>query len=480
MLSDELYALIARVQQTKSEDGSIEFKAAREGAPKIYDTLSSFSNKNGGGIILFGIDEKNDYNLCGVYNAADLQNKIAEQCKQMTPPVRAICTIVEKDGAIILSAEIPEIEMTERPCFYSGKGRLTGSYVRVGDQDCKMTEYEVYSYECFRKNIHDELRPTPRATADDIETAYLKDYLAKLPLAKPKLAALPTEKQLELQQFITDDKPTLAGTLLFSVYPQSFFPRLCITAVVVPGVEMGETDANGARFIDNATIDGTLPQMLHDALSFVRRNMATSTIIDPVTGVRKDQTEYPIPAIREIILNALIHRDYSVHTDSAPITIRKFADRIEIENPGGLYGRLTLDTLGAASTDTRNPYIVSAMEIMNVTENRSSGIPTIRREMQLAELPAPIFENNRGNFKVILHNRIAPAAPVTITQTLKAEILTFCAVPRSREELTMQFDNYTKAYLTSHFIMPLIESGKLRFTIPEKPKSKHQKFVATI
>lgn len=475
MLREELVAYIAEIQRNKSEDSSVEFKAAQLGAPKIYDTLSSFSNQSGGGVILFGIDEK-DYTLCGVYDGEDLQRKISERCLQMEPPVRAVCTVADIDGKTVVSAEIPEIALSQRPCYYKGAGRIQGSYIRVGDGDYKMTEYEIYSYEAYRQKIQDELRITPRTELTDIQTAYLDDYLTKLALAKPKLAGLPIEKVLSLQGFALDNAPTLAGTLLFSEYPQSFYPRLCITAVVVPGEEMGDLSQQGARFIDNQTIEGTIPQMLSDGLAFVRRNMKHATVIDRETGLRKDRSEYPIAAVRELLLNALIHRDYSIHTDTAPITLVLYQNRLEIESPGGLYGRLTLDNLGLVSADTRNPFLASAMEVTKDTENRFSGIPTVRREMKLAGLPAPVFENLRGMFKVTLYNQ-APAVQQS-TSTLDEEIVAFCRVVRTRKELAAQFPQFTKTYLFTNYVNVLVAQGRLRLGLPDKPKSTKQTYVA--
>lgn len=475
MLIEELESLVKKVQALKSESNQIELKAARQGAPKIYDTLSSFSNQTGGGIILFGIDEQSNYQLCGVYDAADLQKKVSEQCLQMDPPVRALCTATKVDGKAVVSAEIQEIEMARRPCYYKGKGPNQGSYIRVGDADRKMTEYEVYSYEAYRKKIQDELRIVDRATQADIQTRYLDDYLVRLSVAKPNLAALSKERQLRLQGFCINGAPTLAGIELFSDYPQSFFPRLCITAVVVPGTEMGDTADNGARFIDNTTIEGTLPQMLAGALSFVRRNMSVQTIIDRDTGERKDRTEYPVMAVREILLNALIHRDYSIHTETAPITVVMYRNRMVVENPGGLYGRLTIDTLGTVSADTRNPFIAGAMEIENETENRFSGIPTIRKEMKAYHLPEPVFENERGTFRVILYNSALDIKEKP-TRSLEEAILHFCCQPRTREDLAQEFSHITKTYLMTGYVNPLVERGMLLLSLPDKPRSRHQQF----
>lgn len=90
--------------------------------------------------------------------------------------------------------------------------------------------------------------------------------------------------------------------------------------------------------------------------------MKTATCIDPQTGRRSDKPEYPVVAVRELILNALVHRDYSTHTDYTPVTIRMFSNRIEIENPGGLYGRMPLDKLGK----------VAAAKIRSITAEMTS------------------------------------------------------------------------------------------------------------
>lgn len=474
MLESELIKLIEDIQLKKTESNYFEVKSARNGCPKIFDTLSSFSNQQNGGTIIFGVDENDDYNVCGVYDAADLQKKIMEQSLQMEPVVRPLCTVAVVDGKTVVSAEIQEMDNFQKPCFYKGAGRLRGSYVRVADGDRLMTEYEVYSYEAFKQDIHDELRTNDRAEMTDINTDEYQLYLLELKKNKPHLAKLEEKEINRLQGFVVDNKPTVAALMLFSVYPQAYFPQLCITAVSVPGKEMSATGSVGERFIDNKRIEGSITQMLNDALIFVRKNMKVKTIIDSETGMRNDRTEYPVIAVRELVLNALIHRDYSIHTDSAPITITMYSDRMEIENPGGLYGRMTLDSLGFVSADTRNPYIAGALEIMGETENRYSGIPTIRSAMKNAGLPQPVFVNNRGVFKAILYNEIVSEKG---NSDLASRILDFCSVPRSRKELEEKFkEEITIAYLMSKHMKPLIAENKIALTKPESPKSKDQKY----
>lgn len=476
MIQSELIAKICEIQKVQSESNTIEVKAANKGCPKVRDTLSSFSNQSGGGTIIFGIDENDGYSICGVYDAADLIKKVEAQCVEMTPVIRPLFTVALIDDKTVVSAEIQEIDNMDKPCFYSGVGRLKGSYIRSGDADRLMTEYEVYSFEAFRKKIQDELRTSERAVLRDLHTMAYDLYIKMLRTKKPNLSELPDDELCRLQGFTDEGRPTLAGLMLFSSYPQAFFPQLSITAVSVPGTEISSTGIVGERFIDNKRLDGTLVQMLNDSLTFVRKNMKTATIIDPNTGKRADKTEYPVIAIRELILNALIHRDYSIHTDSAPITIRMFSDRFEIENPGGLYGRMTLDRLGKVSADTRNPAIANAMEILGETENRYSGIPTIINAMEEYGLPAPLFESDGGVFRATLYNR---AAINNNFDTNEEAILDFCRTPRSRAELEQLFKGkMTIAYVMEKYIKPMTSEGLIGLTIPDKPKSKYQKYFA--
>lgn len=473
MLQSELIELVKFVQKARSESNSIEIKSAREGCPKIYDTLSSFSNQSGGGTIVFGIDET-DFSVCGVYDAADIQKKIMEQSIQMEPEVRPLCTVAVVDGKTVVSAEIQEIDSFQKPCFYKGVGRLKGSYVRVGDGDRRMTEYEVYSFEAFRQKIQDELRTIDDAELSEIDTNSMTKYLIMLKDKKPNLAALSNEKIKSLQGFVKNGKPTLAGIMLFSEYPQAFYPQLCVTAVSVPGTEISMVGSVGERFLDNRRIDGTITQMLDQTLFFIRQNTRTKTIIDPNTGMRNDKPDYPVIAVRELLLNALIHRDYSIHTDSAPITVRIFYDRIEIENPGGLYGRMTLDQLGKVSADTRNPFLANALEVMEITENRFSGIPTVIAAMREAGLPAPKFESERGIFRATLYNDTASQIP---ENSREAELLDFCNTPRSREEIKNFFKGRLSInYVMSDIVKPLVAEGKLKLTLPDKPKSRNQRY----
>ena len=479
MQEEELIELIEKIQRQKTEKQWIEMKAANKGCPsRLYDTLSSFSNQDQGGILVFGIDEGLDYQVVGVYDPQDLQKKVTEQCKQMEPMVRALFTVCEVEGKIVVSAEIPGVDVSERPVFYKGVGRIRGSYVRVGESDEPMSEYEVYSYDAFRKRTRDDIRPVSGSRLSLFHQKRVEHYLKAVKLERKNLANhVPDEEILELMGVVTEGIPTIAGLMTFSIYPQTYFPQLCITAVVIPGTEMGAIGEEGERFIDNERITGAIPDMLDAAVDFVRRNSRTKTIIGE-DGVRRDKPEYLIKAVREAILNALVHRDYSIHTENVPIRIEMYRDRMEIISCGGLYGRITIDSLGKVRPDTRNAALANMLELLDVTENRYSGIPTIRSEFRNAGLPAPIFSVRHGEFTVVFKNNIYQAEGGKKQGNMQDDIVEFCSIPRSRAEL-IEFTGMSRYYTMSAIVQPLVEEGKLIMTIPEKPKSPKQKYLRT-
>ena len=491
MLPVELEQLVRDIVRQRCERQNIELKRAAKGTPeRLYDTLSSFSNQTGGGIILFGIDEKNNFALTGVYDAQDLQTQITNQALQMQPVVRPLFTVAEIDGKTIVSAEISECDLFEKPCFYQGAGRMRGAYVRVGDADLPMTEYEIYSYEVFKRKIQDELRVVERADSGDFNSDTLDEYFIHVKKKKPNLASQPKENILKLQGLLDNQKPTVAGMMLLGEYPQAYFPQLSIIAMEVDGTEICQLGEQGERFIDDQRIDGSIPQMLESAVAFVRRNSRNATIIDE-TGKRVDRTEYPMMAVREIILNALVHRDYSIHTENSPIRVILYQDRLEVENPGGLYGRITLDDLGKMAADTRNPFLAGGLEVLLGTENRFSGIPTVMQEMKKAGLPPAVFTNRRGTFKVTLYNQqkqaedaamaVAEAETPYLVAKLPAstrKILAYCQQPRSRSEIAAHLQQENPYYVARRYIKPLVEQGMLELTMPESPRSKNQRYVA--
>ena len=285
---------------------------------------------------------------------------------------------------------------------------------------------------------------------------------------------------------------------------------------------LGDVGPLGERFIDNQRVEGTIEEMLEGTMRFLRRNMKTRVIIDS-NGKRENKTEYPLEALREAVANALIHRDYSKETESAFISVYMYEDRVEILNPGALYGTNKLEKLGTDTMmESRNPTIVRLLEEKgSVIENRHTGIPTMKREMAKYELPEPEFYEERGSFKVIFRNGIkfeldsiseqvsgqqniintiynmesdTVGEQVSDTQSgqqsgqqggqqngdfgrYKLMILDFCSEPRTAKEISNYIKVKSRQYISSNFIKPLIDEGKLEYTNKKSINARNQKYV---
>ena len=129
-------------------------------------------------------------------------------------------------------------------------------------------------------------------------------------------------------------------------------------------------EGDPARFVGNMRIEGIIAEMAEEALSFCKRKMKTHTVIDSQMGKSTAQAEYPIRALREAALNALLHRDYSIYIEDMPIQINFSSDWLELHRAGSLYGRMTVDQLGYTRPDLRNPALAVMAEILTEAENR--------------------------------------------------------------------------------------------------------------
>lgn len=135
-----------------------------------------------GGVILFGIKEikcrnRTIFEVIGVYDANDLQKNITNLCStEFEPIVRPEISIVGIDNKTVVAVKIDIVSQRNKPCYYKPKGLHNGSYIRVGDRDDNMTEYEIYKCISYKEDIKDDLKPVIRASFKDLDKKLLKDF----------------------------------------------------------------------------------------------------------------------------------------------------------------------------------------------------------------------------------------------------------------------------------------------------------------
>ncbi|WP_081961856.1 ATP-binding protein [Bifidobacterium actinocoloniiforme] len=491
-----LTEVVKQVQRNQREGQIIEVKAAAEGTPRVYDSLSSFSNQNEGGFILFGIDEGQDFTTTGVFAAQQLKKEVVGQGEAMTPVVRPEFDEASFDGKTVVCAFISGLPMSQRSVYRTKAGITQSAYTRVNDADVRMSATQLYEIESFKDGRRDDASLAPDARMDMLDAKAVRDFVRQATQERPKLARRQDDEILELTGVTKDGKPTLADLMTLGDYPQQAYPNLCITASVVAGTELGKGNGD-ERFIDSKRFEGGIGEMIEGAMAVVRRNSKTTTRIRD--GVRIDLPQYPETAVREILTNALMHRDYGPYCNGSPVRLTLFSDRLECTNPGGIYGGQSLNEFGFANSQTRNPTLVSLLEIEHIAENRHSGIPAIQEEARERGYKPVEFLSRQAqaSFTVKFYSvadepanapeavakaqmgvPLAGAAGTAMDREDKlAAIVELCQTPQTAEDVA-ELLGIGKYYARRNYIEQLLREGRLAMTNPDRPRSRSQRFVA--
>ena len=373
-----------------------------------------FSNTRGG-VVVLGVDETANFAVTGVTDAAKMSADLAAQCSdEMEPAVRPLIGIHQVEDNSVVVAEIPEMAREQKPVFYKGAGINQGSYVRVGDGDRKLSSYEVQVMLSSRGQPRDDESLT-RCTVADLNPELVELLVLRLRRVRPRafqhLEKMDVLRRAKVIATADDgsDRVTLAGLLALGEYPQAEYPQLMISFVHYPTVS-GVEDSSGTRFVDNLVVEGSIPVMVIDALSAVRRNMSRRAVVSGVG--RQDVWEYPETALREAIVNALVHRDLSPAAIGTQVQIEMYPDRLVVRNPGGLFGPVTVEKLGEEGvSSSRNAALLRLLEEVpipgedrTVCENRGSGIRSMIASLRAAGMSQPKFVDRISSFQVTFPN----------------------------------------------------------------------------
>lgn len=210
--------------------------------------------------------------------------------------------------------------------------------------------------------------------------------------------------------------PSVAGLLAFGREPQAFFPQFSVLVTAYPGREIGEPGPHAERMLDDARIEGSIGRMLSETLLVIARNLRQPRVTTGPTRI--SGLEIPIAALSEAVVNALAHRDLSPQSRGTAVQIQLFVDKLLITNPGGLFGPVSVDTLGAAGvTSARNATLMQLLEdaVMPrtgeaIVEHRGTGIPVMIQALRAADMSPPQFEDGVSRFCVTFprHSLVDP------------------------------------------------------------------------
>ena len=363
------------------EDSNWEFKAVeftgdRPRSPSrtdLADEIAAFANMDGG-VLLFGVTDEGEVQGMSREQIIELDSLLVEvSTDSIRPPVRIRTYHRQLDGRLLVVVEVPGGDSQ-----HESPG---GSYIRVGGTKRRMTSDErlrlAQRRGQARFHSHDE-QTVPGTGFDTLDDSLWR------PLLSSEGAAEPESALVKLALLANDDagilRATVAGVLLCTRNPEQWLPNAGITATRYRGSDR----ASGQ--IDAQEITGPLNRQIGDAVAFALRNMRVAARKDPA---RVNLPQYSEKALFEAIVNAVVHRDYSIR--GSRIRLSMFEDRVEIQSPGSLPNNLTLDSM-AARQATRNEALTSALARMPVggiqgsedrhyiMETRGDGVPIILRE----------------------------------------------------------------------------------------------------
>ncbi|WP_394200975.1 RNA-binding domain-containing protein [Marinagarivorans algicola] len=370
----------------QGENSAVEFKAADVWPESLAKELVAFVNGQGG-VVLVGVDDSG--NIKGL--KTDL-NRPTEFCDwvanilrtAVNPPINADVSVAQVDGKNIGVINVPK--GTDKP-YQTNAGQYL---VRVGATNRAASVQELMRLFQQAGVFHVDANPVAGAGIKDLSLSSLDQYLTRYDLSLADDAD--HTALLQNMDILTAEEPTIAGLLLFGINPQRFLPNACVSYAHFAG------NTIDAELIDKQVINGTLPEQIERALAVITNNVAVSSNIQ---GAKTEPTtmNYPQKVFRELIVNTVVHRNYSIV--GSRIRILHFGDRIEFISPGRLPNTVSIQKLPFGVSYASNPIILKFLENLRYVDKLGRGLPMVWQEAKKL-MRKVTFEEIGEEFKVTL------------------------------------------------------------------------------
>lgn len=359
---------------SNTESAHVERTTSTDNMDKFCQAICAFSNDVSG-------SGKNGYLIIGAHDNGTLSglkvddklllkiSNIRTDGNILPQPVMTVEKFTFDDGDVLV-AEVQPSEFP--PVRYRGR-----VWVRVGPRKSIATEAEEKILTERRlSNIHTfDAMPCLGTTLDDLDIAIIKkEYLPKAVAEE----VLSEDKRIIDKQLaslglydLCYNCPTNGAIILFGNNPERYLHGSYIQYVRFKGKDRAGDIINEHKF------GGNLCRELPKIDTFIETSIAQKRPI-PVSVLREETfSKYPYWATRELLMNAIMHRDYETN---APVQFYEYDDRIEVQNPGGLYGKVTPDNFPNVS-DYRNPFIAEAMKVLGYVNRFSRGVYRVQKEL---------------------------------------------------------------------------------------------------
>ncbi|MCU0463716.1 MAG: putative DNA binding domain-containing protein [Anaerolineae bacterium] len=352
----------------------------------IAETLMAFANTRQGGTLVIGIGEGGKVE--GVDEAVPVMDRVLQASLSLTPSlIIPLPRVTDVDGRRVVTVTVP----AGMAHVYSFGGRYL---TREGTYNVPLQPVALRRLLIERGEVTFEAEPAYGLTRDALDWERAQQYASTIGERDAEQALLQRGCIVRMGEQLC---PTHAGVLLFGRDPRRTLRGSEITAVRFAGTVMGDT-------FTRQDIIGTLPDQIKRAETFLRDHLRKGVQLRD-SMARTEQYEYPLEAVRELVVNAVAHRDYSIHGDG--IRLYLFADRLEITSPGRLPGPVTVANI-RDERFSRNPALVQVLADMGYIERLGYGVDRVLELTRQHGLREPVFNETSGGFKVTVFNTPAP------------------------------------------------------------------------
>jgi ATP-dependent DNA helicase RecG len=385
------------------EHNQIEAKTASQLSKNVMETVCAFANEPGlgGGWLLLGVQLAPGtlwptYEVVGVPKPDRVSTDLASQCASVfNQPIRVEIEPESVNGKTVLKVFVPELPPAQKPLYFKAAGLPRGAFRRQGSSDVHCTDDDLLVFYHDRKGETIDGSVVSGADMTAIAPDALQEYRQMRAEANPQAEELKwNDEELLLALGCASKEggvihPTVAGILLFgtSMALRRFFPMMRVDYIRVPGREWV---SDPERRFDTVEIRTPLIQAIRRARNAILDDLPKAFSLPAGQIQRQDIPLVPDRVIREVVVNALMHRSYRVH---GAVQIIRYANRLEIRNPG--HSLVAEDRLGEPGSETRNPLIAAVLHDTNLAETKGSGIRVMRELMDAGNLTPPTFESDR-------------------------------------------------------------------------------------
>ena len=395
--SDEVLETLTDLRRRGGDSTFVEVKRATGGVLNLIETLCAFGNMPTGGTILLGVDEATGFTVLGVTDVAAMEAGVAAQARgSVKPPVQTSFQAVDIEGKQVVVVDVDPLPSVDKPCRARGR-----AYLRQADGDYQMSDQEIAQVVAQQDRPRYDTGVVSGSSVADLDPDLTAAFLADARNSSRRLATVSDNDVLRRRGVVTPDGLTVAGLYALGSYPQQFAPSLSVTAAATGsgGIE---------RMADLAHFDGPIPDLLTSTVEWVARNTRNAVVYGS-DGNAVDRPEIPNVVVREIVANALVHRDLSPWTQSKRVEVRLLADRLVVTSPGGLWG-VSEGQLGLpGGKSSVNEFLYDICRSVRtplgyrIIEGEGGGIREVREVLAASGLAEPVFIDTGVSFTVLIY-----------------------------------------------------------------------------